>query len=93
MLKSDTLIQIKNLKFSFKILFWIVTKSSPTLVFSNQIRTFYEGSKLSQMNQDIAKSRVKYGGSEIQRDFPSDKTRRRKHFTFLAATSQLEIEK
>ena len=40
-------------------------------IFENQIRTSYEGSKLSQMKQDIAKSRVKYGGSgsEIQRDF------------------------
>ena len=30
------------------------------------------------MKQDIAKSRVKYGGSgsEIQRDFTSDKTRK-----------------
>ena len=31
-LKSDILIKIKNQKFSLKILFWIVTKSSPTLV-------------------------------------------------------------
>ena len=31
-LKSDTLIKSKNLKFIFKILFWIVTKSSPTQV-------------------------------------------------------------
>ena len=27
----NTMIQIKNYKSSFKILFWIVTKSSPTL--------------------------------------------------------------
>ena len=39
-LKSDTLIQIKDLKFSFKILFWIVTKSSPTLVQSNLMKNF-----------------------------------------------------
>ena len=31
------------------------------------------------MKQDIAKSRVKYGGSEIQRDFPSDITQKRKY--------------
>ena len=36
-LKLDTLIQIKNLKFSFKILFWIVTKSSLTLVMFNNV--------------------------------------------------------
>lgn len=30
------------------------------------------------MKQDIAKSRVKYGGSEIQRDFPSDIAQKRK---------------
>ena len=55
-------------------------------IFQNQITTFYEGSKLSQMNQDIAKSRVKYGGSEIQFKgfFASFKTIRRKHLTFLS---------
>ena len=31
-LKTDSLIKIKKIKFSFKALFWIVTKSSPTLV-------------------------------------------------------------
>ena len=45
------------------------------------------------MKQDIAKSRVKYGGSEIQRDFPSDITQK-KEISFISwniATKFLEI--
>ena len=45
------------------------------------------------MKQDIAKSRVKYGGSEIQRDFPSDITQK-KEISFVSwniATKFLEI--
>ena len=53
---------------------------SDVFIFSNQIRTFYEGSKLSQMKQDIAKSRVKYGGTRFKGILPSDKTKIRKYF-------------
>ena len=67
--------------FSFSSSESVVSYSgSDVFIFSNQIRTFYEGSKLSQMKQDIAKSRVKYGGTRFKGILPSDKTKIRKYF-------------
>ena len=74
------------LKELFSTIFFSSSKSivsysgSDVFIFSNQIRTFYEGSKLSQMKQDIAKSRVKYGGTRFKGILPSDKTKIRKYF-------------
>ena len=65
---------------------------SDVFIFSNQIRTFYEGSKLSQMKQDIAKSRVKYGGTRFKGILPSDKTKIRKYF-ILSQISWVNILK
>ena len=83
-------LQCQNLTSSFSDLFSTIFFSSSksvvsysgsdVFIFSNQIRTFYEGSKLSQMKQDIAKSRVKYGGTRFKGILPSDKTKIRKYF-------------
>ena len=82
----------------FSTIFFSSSKSvvsysgSDVFIFSNQIRTFYEGSKLSQMKQDIAKSRVKYGGTRFKGILPSDKTKIRKYF-ILSQISWVNILK